>query len=161
MLAVCCWTKSITFHTVSQESAFGLPEAPVFRPTLEEFEDPIAYITKIRPIGEAAGICRIIPPPEWERKVFFKNVDLREFRFVTKAQSIHRMFNRNGPNVTFLSHLKKFMRNVQQQNFNQLPVVDGQPLDLYRFYLVTESLGGLTNVRTIKPSLSPNFGWGN
>ena len=39
------------------------PEAPVFQPTLEEFEDPIAYISKIRPVVLNTGICKIKPPP--------------------------------------------------------------------------------------------------
>ena len=38
------------------------PEAPVFRPTMEEFRDPVAYITKIRPIVVNTGICKIQPP---------------------------------------------------------------------------------------------------
>lgn len=37
-------------------------EAPVFEPTAEEFEDPIAYIAKIRPIGQETGIVKIRPP---------------------------------------------------------------------------------------------------
>ena len=38
------------------------PEAPVFQPTLEEFKDPISYITRIRPVVVNTGICKIRPP---------------------------------------------------------------------------------------------------
>ena len=38
------------------------PEAPVFQPTAEEFRDPIAYLTKIRPMVINTGICKIRPP---------------------------------------------------------------------------------------------------
>ena len=38
------------------------PEAPVFQPTLEEFKDPVSYITRIRPVVVNTGICKIRPP---------------------------------------------------------------------------------------------------
>ena len=38
------------------------PEAPVFQPTMEEFRDPVAYISKIRPVVVNTGICKIRPP---------------------------------------------------------------------------------------------------
>lgn len=39
------------------------PEAPVFQPSIEEFKDPVAYISKIRPVVVNTGICKIRPPP--------------------------------------------------------------------------------------------------
>ena len=44
----------------------GLPEAPTFRPTEEEFKDPVAYIQKIAPEGKRYGICRVVPPEGWQ-----------------------------------------------------------------------------------------------
>lgn len=44
----------------------GIPEAPTFRPTEEEFKDPVAYIQKIAPEGRKYGICRVIPPDNWQ-----------------------------------------------------------------------------------------------
>ena len=39
-----------------------VPEAPVFRPTVEEFSDVLEYIASIKIAGEAAGIVKIVPP---------------------------------------------------------------------------------------------------
>ncbi|KAG8296502.1 Lysine-specific demethylase 5A [Homalodisca vitripennis] len=41
------------------------PEAPVFEPSNEEFQDPLLYINKIRPHAERCGICKIRPPSKW------------------------------------------------------------------------------------------------
>lgn len=72
-----------TTRVVSQ-----VPEAPVFRPSAAEFEDPLAYITSIQ--GQAAqfGIAKIIPPTGWA------NPDLEldvQSRFITKRQSVHAL----------------------------------------------------------------------
>jgi histone demethylase JARID1 len=43
----------------------GLQEAPTFRPTEEEFKNPMEYIRKIAPEGRKYGIAKIIPPDGW------------------------------------------------------------------------------------------------
>lgn len=62
-------TTSICFKVgfnqdVHDDFEFVKPqEAPVFRPTPEEFElGPLEYIKKIRPLAEEFGICKVIPP---------------------------------------------------------------------------------------------------
>ena len=43
----------------------GLQEALTFRPTEEEFRNPMEYIKKIAPTARPYGICKIIPPDNW------------------------------------------------------------------------------------------------
>ena len=62
---------------------YNLPEAPTFRPTEEEFADPVKYISKIAPEGKKYGICRIIPPENW-RPPFAVDTEVRHlFSFMT------------------------------------------------------------------------------
>ncbi|KAI3495430.1 hypothetical protein L1887_37770 [Cichorium endivia] len=70
-------------------------EAPIFYPTTEEFEDTIGYISKIRPVAESYGICRIVPPSSWKppcplmEKKFWE-----EAKFSTRIQQVDLLQNR-------------------------------------------------------------------
>ncbi|XP_023637886.1 lysine-specific demethylase REF6 [Capsella rubella] len=54
----------------------SLPVAPEFRPTLAEFQDPIAYIFKIEEEASKYGICKILPPvPPPSKKTSISNLN--------------------------------------------------------------------------------------
>jgi len=38
---------------------------PVFKPTMEEFQDFEGYMTRVEAWGNRSGIVKIIPPKEW------------------------------------------------------------------------------------------------
>ena len=44
---------------------FGLQESPTYRPTAEQFKDPVQYIQSIREEAQKFGIVKIIPPDNW------------------------------------------------------------------------------------------------
>lgn len=78
----------------NEEFEFEVPEeAPVFVPTEQEFKNPLTYISKIRPIAEKYGICKIRPPAvsschssltsgRWESLSFIFHFLLSSFDFV-------------------------------------------------------------------------------
>ncbi|CAN8303828.1 unnamed protein product [Cochlearia groenlandica] len=73
----------------------NIDEAPVFTPSLEEFEDALAYIEKIRPLAEPFGICRIIPPSTWSPPCRLKEKSIWEnTKFPTRIQTVDLLQNR-------------------------------------------------------------------
>ena len=48
-----------------KERPFGLADCPTFRPTPEQFKDPMAYIKSIAENAKSYGMCKIIPPLGW------------------------------------------------------------------------------------------------
>jgi jmjN domain len=57
----------------SPDGKLCIPDAPVFYPTVEDFEgNPLHYVEKIRSIAEPYGICKIVPPDGWNPAPFCK-----------------------------------------------------------------------------------------
>lgn len=107
------------------------PEAPVFEPTEEEFQDPLAYIAKIRPYAERTGICKVRPPPEWQPPF---SVDVETFRFTPRVQRLNELEARTRVKLNFLDSLAKFWE-LQGTTF-KIPTVERKSLDLFRLHKV-------------------------
>ena len=102
------------------------PDAPVFTPTMEEFRDSLAYIEKIRPIGEQYGICKIKPPDEWQPPFA---VDVDKLRFTPRIQRLNELEAHTRIKLNFLDQVAKFWE--LQGSMLKIPIVEKRALDLY------------------------------
>ncbi|XP_026271683.1 lysine-specific demethylase lid isoform X1 [Frankliniella occidentalis] len=105
------------------------PEAPVFEPTPEEFEDPLAYIAKIRPIAEKAGICKIRPPNDWQPPFA---VDVDKFKFTPRIQRLNELEAKTRVKLNFFDQIAKFWE--LQGSTLKIPMIDRKALDLYTLH---------------------------
>ncbi|KAK6092942.1 hypothetical protein MT418_006932 [Batrachochytrium dendrobatidis] len=125
---------------------FGIPEAPVFRPTAEEFTDPMAYIAQIRPLAEKTGICKVIPPAGWKPSFA---LDTTRFWFKTRMQELNSL---GGSSRTVLNYLDQLQKFHQQQGtpFTHIPTLNKKPIDLHQLKLEVQKRGGYEQVSASK-----------
>ncbi|THD25358.1 Lysine-specific demethylase 5D [Fasciola hepatica] len=118
------------------------PEAPVFRPTEEEFRDPLEYLMKIRHIGTKTGICKIIPPKSWNPPFA---VNMKEFSFTPRVQRLYELEAHSRIKLNFISRLYKFFR-TQGGDKIRVPSIGGRFLDLYTLHKEVRSSGGYEKI---------------
>lgn len=121
---------------------YEIPEAPTYRPTGAEFQDPMVYMRSIAEEASKYGICKIIPPENWDPEFA---VDTERFHFRTRKQEINLVEGSNRTNLNYLDQLAKFHKQFGTQ-LNRFPSVDKRPLDLYKLKKAVEVRGGLEAV---------------
>ncbi|XP_015068933.2 lysine-specific demethylase JMJ706-like isoform X1 [Solanum pennellii] len=79
-----------------------IKECPVYRPSKEEFEDPLVYVQKIAPEASKYGICKIVSPLGSSAPagvVLMK--EQKRFKFTTKLQPLRLAEWNNNDMITF------------------------------------------------------------
>ncbi|KZM27962.1 uncharacterized protein EKO05_0010046 [Ascochyta rabiei] len=121
---------------------FGLQEAPTYRPTAEQFKDPVAYMQSIREEAQQYGIVKIVPPDTWNPSFA---VDTERFHFRTRRQELNSVEGGTRANLNYLDQLSKFHKQ-HGHSLTRFPSVDKRPLDLYKLKKAVETRGGFERV---------------
>ncbi|KAF8914272.1 jumonji superfamily protein [Gymnopilus junonius] len=122
----------------SEPRLFGLTDCPEFYPTVEEFKDPMAYIKSICPSAQEYGICKIVPPEDWQMPFV---TDTENFRFKTRLQRLNSIEASSRAKLNFLEQLYQFHK--QQGNSRVVvPTINHKPLDLWLLRKEVQRLGG-------------------
>ncbi|XP_076922003.1 lysine-specific demethylase JMJ13-like [Bidens hawaiensis] len=90
------------FDTTHLDWTEKIPECPVYFPSKEEFEDPLAYLQRIAPEASKYGICKIVSP--LSASVPAGMVLMKEkagFRFTTRVQPLRLAEWNDDDKVTF------------------------------------------------------------
>ena len=89
----------------------GLPEAPTFRPTVEEFADPVSFIMRVRSVAAPYGMARIVPPKGWAPPIALQEaIDNDAWWFPTKVQDASLLQERLPSRVAADMEAKRLQR---------------------------------------------------
>ncbi|XP_068645556.1 lysine-specific demethylase JMJ17 isoform X2 [Aristolochia californica] len=139
--------KGVSGHcpSTSPLGALNVPQAPVYYPTEDEFNNPLDFIEKIRPEAESYGICRIVPPKSWKPPFA---LDLESFTFPTKSQAIHQLQTRAAScdPKTFELEYNCFLEKHIGRRPKKKAVFEGQELDLCKLFNAVKRYGGYDKV---------------
>uniref|UniRef100_A0A3Q2ZY42 [histone H3]-trimethyl-L-lysine(4) demethylase n=1 Tax=Kryptolebias marmoratus TaxID=37003 RepID=A0A3Q2ZY42_KRYMA len=117
------------------------PECPVFEPSWEEFQDPLGYIAKIRPIAEKSGICKVRPPPDWQPPF---SVELDSFHFTPRIQRLNELEAETRVKLNYLDRIARFWE-IQGSSL-KIPHIERRIVDLYSLSKIVTDEGGFEMV---------------
>ncbi len=111
------------------------PPVPVFRPTVEEFRDPLGFIASISQVGRKFGICKIVPPaadPTWKPHsgpTLPRSINPDKLAFRTKQQHVHQLKHRASRAEAFHQAFAEWQ--TERKVPGEQPHIDGVAVDLW------------------------------
>lgn len=111
--------------------------APVFRPTVEQFQDPLSFIASVASVGKRFGICKIIPPTnssDWKSPStgLPSTINSDKLSFRTKVQMIHRLKHRASRAEVFHRVYQEWKESrTELRHADDEPCIDGLIIDLW------------------------------
>eukprot|EP00045_Choanoeca_perplexa_P017323 m.249059 g.249059 ORF g.249059 m.249059 type:complete len:717 (-) comp17507_c0_seq1:4930-7080(-) len=138
---------------VSPPSVFpGVSHCPVYHPTIKEFENPLQFIESVRKEAEEYGICKIVPPPQWQPDFKLKDTP---FKFGTRLQPTYKLYNRLGTTSVFEESLRLHLES-EGISLDKWPAIGGIDVDLAAMFRVVAEFGGCQSI--IDNGLWPTVG---
>lgn len=115
-----------------------LRECPTLRPSEEEFDSPIEYLSRcdIRSLGTEFGLVKIVPPAGWKPPFSLSQT----FRFHTRTQKLGDLGITNRSRKCFAENMNRFMRMAGLGQKHPWITVKDTKVHVYDLYLAVQDL---------------------
>lgn len=117
----------------------SLEEVPVLYPTLQEFEDPISYLSQpqVQRQGHICGMIKLVPPREFQPPLSIKE---STFKFNVRLQRLSELNILNRSRLFFLKQLNNFFMVGSRKNGTKLklPYAQFPNVKIYYYDLFIE-----------------------
>lgn len=117
-----------------------LKPCPVVHPTMEEFSNPIAYLSRpdICQLGSKFGIVKVVPPPGWNAPFSIA----RLFKFHTRFQKLSELGIISRSRKFFTDNLNRFLKMHNHPKVRSyINCRNGRRVHYYDLYLAVQKLG--------------------
>ncbi|GMT24375.1 hypothetical protein PFISCL1PPCAC_15672 [Pristionchus fissidentatus] len=117
------------------------PFAKIYYPSAEEFLDPIAYVSQIKPEAEKYGVVKIVPPKDFKPSFA---IDKHTFTFTPRIQKLGEIDAFMREKNAFTERITNYWE-LQGSTFRQ-PTLENRPVDLFKAHVLIRSEGGFEAV---------------
>lgn len=111
---------------------------PVLNPSIEEFTEPIAYLSleKVLALGQEHGLVKIIPPPQWKPPFSLAST----FTFHTRIQKLSDLGITSRSRRFFIDNLNRFMVMAKLPKLNEFFFCRERKIHYYDLYIAVTNV---------------------